>query len=396
MSSIILVMLIITLNMQSTIGSYTYYVINVEVQASFPNGTFYPWIINPIMPFQNISNDYLTQIAYVNLFEFNINGKSLNDYSVTYDQDNNTIINANVPQINQSINMIFNISYVIYRENKRIPNISLDMSGGLSDIPNRLLSNVYLGFNDAWLNDSRIRSIAISMLNKSNVLDTVLKYVEWIDKNILYPVNPSHLQPWNATSVFEYKEGDCDDRAILLISMLRSVGIPSYLQVGAIYMNSSDTTESWNNLHYRLINIGWHAWAMVYIPPWGWLPVDLTYFKNALVSNVHINNSTYMRITANNLLDHIIGSALFTSTVFIIGSVITSDYIKPSVRWFDTVLKNGIVWKETDKIISVTITKQTPATVRQPSYNWNIFLLALFVVAVFTYAIIRKSFRRVY
>jgi len=23
--------------------------------------------------------------------------------------------------------------------------------------------------------------------------------------------------------------------------------------------------------------ISWHGWAIVYIPPWGWLPVDLTY-----------------------------------------------------------------------------------------------------------------------
>ncbi|NIU01818.1 MAG: hypothetical protein GWN01_13185, partial [Nitrosopumilaceae archaeon] len=22
--------------------------------------------------------------------------------------------------------------------------------------------------------------------------------------------------------------------------------------------------------------IGWHGWAMVFIPPWGWTPIDLT------------------------------------------------------------------------------------------------------------------------
>ena len=30
------------------------------------------------------------------------------------------------------------------------------------------------------------------------------------------------------------------------------------------------------NISYN--NVGWHGWAMVYIPPWGWLPVDLTWW----------------------------------------------------------------------------------------------------------------------
>jgi len=31
-----------------------------------------------------------------------------------------------------------------------------------------------------------------------------------------------------------------------------------------------------------LKRIGWHGWAIVYVPPWGWLPVDLTYVKVGL------------------------------------------------------------------------------------------------------------------
>ncbi len=28
--------------------------------------------------------------------------------------------------------------------------------------------------------------------------------------------------------------------------------------------------------------IGWHGWAVVYVPPWGWLPVDFTYVIGGL------------------------------------------------------------------------------------------------------------------
>jgi transglutaminase-like putative cysteine protease len=380
-------MLIIILNAQSYGINFTYYIVTITVHAFFPKGSFYSWIINPITPFQNISNDYLSQIVYVNKLEFNINGTIFNNYTSTYDQDNNVIINVKLPEIKHNTYMIFNISYIIYRENKKSLDISLDKSGSLSDIPNQFLNDTYLGFNDAWINDTRIRDVAIKMLNRSNVLDTVLKYSEWIDANILYPVSPSHLEPWNATRVFEYKEGDCDDRAILLIAMLRSVGIPAYLQIGAIYMNNTKSSESWNNLSYKLINVGWHGWAMVYIPPWGWLPVDLTYFKDALTSESRINNSTYMRLTTSNPLNHIIGSALFTNTVFIISSIIKSDYVIPSVRWFDTILKYNITWNEIDKIDSVT-------TMESYSFNNGVLFITLPVIVVFTYIFMRRNLRK--
>ena len=72
--------------------------------------------------------------------------------------------------------------------------------------------------------------------------------------------------------------GDCDDQSILLITMLRSLGIPAYLQVG-IYIHPSidDSDTSWEgHLTNEAKGVGWHGWTMVYIPPWGWVPVDLT------------------------------------------------------------------------------------------------------------------------
>jgi hypothetical protein len=38
----------------------------------------------------------------------------------------------------------------------------------------------------------------------------------------------------------------------------------------------SSSTDS-GQVHHTEKQIGWHGWAVVYIPPWGWLPVDLTY-----------------------------------------------------------------------------------------------------------------------
>jgi transglutaminase-like putative cysteine protease len=72
--------------------------------------------------------------------------------------------------------------------------------------------------------------------------------------------------------------GDCDDLSLLFISMCRSQCIPAYLQADVVFSDSIriDKTD-WNgHYHYVFEGAGWHAWVMVYIPPWGWLPVDLT------------------------------------------------------------------------------------------------------------------------
>jgi hypothetical protein len=88
------------------------------------------------------------------------------------------------------------------------------------------------------------------------------------------------------------KKGDCDDQAILLVSFCRIVGIPAYLQIGCIYMPSQDNTDhpslAWNGtIKATEVHVGWHSWAMIYVPPWGWLPVDLTYSsKNSPVAAI--------------------------------------------------------------------------------------------------------------
>jgi hypothetical protein len=72
---------------------------------------------------------------------------------------------------------------------------------------------------------------------------------------------------------------------MLLITLCRIVGIPAYLQVGCIYLPNKPLEEDtyWEDrVTFVQKYIGWHGWAIVYIPPWGWLPVDLTYVLQSL------------------------------------------------------------------------------------------------------------------
>ncbi|HET7662422.1 MAG TPA: transglutaminase domain-containing protein [Rhodanobacteraceae bacterium] len=57
--------------------------------------------------------------------------------------------------------------------------------------------------------------------------------------------------------------GDCGEQTLLLITLMRMNGIPARWQSGWIYSDS----DYWNI----------HDWAEIYLAPYGWIPVDVTY-----------------------------------------------------------------------------------------------------------------------
>lgn len=63
----------------------------------------------------------------------------------------------------------------------------------------------------------------------------------------------SGSEPKSCTETLEDGTGDCDDQSILLISLLRSMGIPAWLAFGVLY---DGVRDEW----------GPHAWAEVYMP----------------------------------------------------------------------------------------------------------------------------------
>jgi transglutaminase-like putative cysteine protease len=144
------------------------------------------------------------------------------------------------------------------------------------------LKEEYLGAEGPWLvNNTELQSLAYNVTgDESNVLTIIKNLVAWIAANIQYE---AHEVPQYPDETLTSRRGDCDDQAILLITLSRIVGIPAFLQVGALYKQSQLNTSYWKD-HVDVVqkNIGWHGWAIIYIPPWGWLPVDLTYIFGGL------------------------------------------------------------------------------------------------------------------
>jgi len=207
------------------------------------------------------------------------------------DEDGNPIALLEFPktEIEPGESISYAVTYYALSEHRLLPNIKEENSGTLDDIVREReeLMERYCGQGDAWLvNDPELKELAYSIApNETNVLTIVEEFVAWIGENIEYPYSGkpqrvTHENPLYPNETLEYREGDCDDQAILFITLCRIRKIPSYLQIGYVYDPTIQANETRWEGHARVFQkgIGGHGWAVAYIPPWGWLPVDLTFW----------------------------------------------------------------------------------------------------------------------
>jgi len=198
---------------------------------------------------------------------------------VVEDRDGNKWAILAVPDMELEPGESLNISarYKMISAPRECPDISIESSGHLSDIPEDL-KNDFTGPGACWLTeDEELRELAFSLsAGKTNVLEIIASFVEWIGDNVQYASFEIPLYP---NETYKNGLGDCDDQANLFITLCRIVGIPAYLQIGCIYapMTFYYSEMIWKgHITVDVKNVGWHGWAVAYVPPWGWLPVDLT------------------------------------------------------------------------------------------------------------------------
>lgn len=193
------------------------------------------------------------------------------------DEDGNSWAVMGIPHtLGPGEEAYFTVTYGIESSDKPRPEISLSGAGGFDAIPRELVSN-YTDSTETFMSDDpHVSQLAHEMADgDSTVLGAVVDMIDWLGANTEYCNFEVPRYP-NDTAADGL--GDCDDQSILLISMCRSLGIPAYLQVGIVIHSSIvDSESSWEgHLNDSRDGLGWHAWAMIYVPPWGWLPVDLT------------------------------------------------------------------------------------------------------------------------
>ncbi len=218
---------------------------------------------------------------------------------------------------------------------KKRPSYNLtEPSGSLEDIPQELVHE-YCKDCDNWqLSNPLLRELAMNLTSKEkDVLTIVENFVAWIRKNVHYTMNEYPLYP---NETYTYRSGDCDDQAILFISLCRIVGIPAYLQTGCIYIQHKANLTLWND-HVRLIlkNISWHGWAVAYIPPWGWLPVDLTWGLSSPLKAID-------------------SAALITQKTFQLMNVTNQNYVASSREEYSLILQKNLYITESEEMTLIS------------------------------------------
>jgi len=246
--------------------------------------------------------------------------------SVGTDADGNLLGFLNFTQLNPGQNVSYTVKYDVVSKPRLLPNITEEESQNLTNIPD-FLKTKYSKKEGPWLiDDPNLRALAFSLAgDETRVLSIVKNLVGWIadDNNIRY--NSTEVPRYPNDTLFEQK-GDCDDQAILLITLCRILGIPAYLQVGCVFQLLGFQSEKYWGGHVTSVlrQIAWHGWAIVYIPPWGWLPVDLTY---VLVDPSLINPLNAIRgaaVTGQDVIQYM----NFTHTDYVGTSRSLQDFIQ--------------------------------------------------------------------
>jgi len=263
-------------------------------------------------------------------------------------------------------NVSFTVWYHIVSKPRTIPNITEDESHNLTDIPSPLVDE-YTREEGSWqTSNPTLQEKALSLKGSETKVLTIIKnFIDWIKKNISYP-KIRHENPYYPNQTYAQREGDCDDQAILFITLCRIVKIPSYLQVGSIYMpNHFDNASLWDG-HVSIVEkrIGWHGWAIVYIPPWGWLPVDLTYVPQGFGDP--LNAIKYGAVTGQDTIQYM----NFTHT----------DYVASSLEDRKFVIENGFdVYEEEEMILEGN--QELPTVTVEPWLPMVFLALMVFLVA---------------
>ncbi len=231
--------------------------------------------------------------------------------------------------------------YTIDSQPRPIPSISIQSSGTPDQIPAEL--SQYTLPNALYpVDDPEITEVAVGLTSgEDTVLGKVSNLLEWFEEYSTYTVTEVPRSPLHT---IRDPRGDCDDLSLLFITMCRSQGIPSFMQGGLILGESIDMDETDWSGHYRYVfeGAGWHAWAMVYVPPWGWLPVDLTFLGGM------------------NPLETITEAYYWRETTIVAWNISSHDYVQDEITQRDALIDADVYWYQYDALILEEPEKTTP------------------------------------
>ncbi len=230
---------------------------------------------------------------------------------------------------------VYNVSVNVAQRLLQATSIKPELAEGWKYIPAKIKSN-YTEATPLWNYSNPLINLLITYIRSQERSKTPLGAVEevlkWFDKNVKYKTRIPARQPWETLM---YMEGDCDDQSNLLITVLRGIGVPAYLEIGIVYIMGLNITSKAADglLEYRFVNGGTHAWTTAYVPPWGWIRIDLT-------ASLGIG------------INHIRGAAYYIYPTVVISKVYGQNYAASSAKFTEELVSKKIAYRVTIELIT--------------------------------------------
>jgi hypothetical protein len=248
----------------------------------------------PITPYWDYVGNTSWQTGEQLSFRFQHNNDTIEPIGIGTDSDGNTQVQLNISTLlhpQDRIRWQEEWLFTVLDHRPSLPQISVAQSGSIDEIEEQLGTDEYLWYTrgtSLWkTRNISLMDIAASIRDslsnttQDNVLALIYATIQWIQSNILRSTGLTEPQYPEETIVSQI--GDCDDHSNLLITLLRIYNIPSYLATGHWFQEGAQTNGFiWGSIaEDAYLYVDWqnaigHGWAMVYVPPWGWLPFDLT------------------------------------------------------------------------------------------------------------------------
>ena len=198
----------------------------------------------------------------------------------TADDDENPIAILDLrDEIESGGSLVFSATYEVKIKSYHPSAPRIEHSGKLRDIPQDLQEQYCAGVG-AWFTNNSILQETVEFYvsphwrgQDSNVLQLVFA----VANSVRYQIRFKETTPLYPNATLEVGYGTCRERTGLIATLLRILGIPAYFQMGFIYYEGYMGTEFSYEGHVTTgldHVLGWHAWAVAYVPPWGWIPID--------------------------------------------------------------------------------------------------------------------------
>ncbi len=134
------------------------------------------------------------------------------------------------------------------------------------------------------INDPKIIELANKIAKDSeNIVDIAWNAYEWIINNIYYQQIAGEL---DAQTTLRNGEGGSAELANLFVTLMRANGIPS--------RRISGWAQNFDKGDHLFLSRFSHGWAEIYLPNYGWLPVDPTWGKAHKFENFAKSQNTHI------------------------------------------------------------------------------------------------------